>query len=117
MNKKLKLQMVFDARGNGGGNFHRLLPGIIKTALRITPPSCLRSGKRMKENSTKNIKLYNQIKRDQWGEFEYSMPIIARFGTGGGNTPIVLVTDTNEDNNELPRGDRDAESRRSSRQL
>ena len=32
----------------------------------------------------KTIKLYNQIKRDQWGEFEYSMPIIARFGTGGG---------------------------------
>lgn len=65
----------------------------------------------------KTIKLYNQIKRDQWGEFEYSMPIIARFGTGGGNTPIVLVTDSSEDNHELPEGNRDAESRWSSGQL
>ena len=35
-------------------------------------------------------KLYNQVKRDKWRENEYSMPIIARFGTGGGNMPIVL---------------------------
>lgn len=36
--------------------------------------------------------LFNQVKRDQWREDDYSMPIIARFGTGGGNMPIVVET-------------------------
>ena len=35
-------------------------------------------------------KLYNQVKRDQWRSDEYAMPVIARYGTGGGNMPIVL---------------------------
>ena len=38
------------------------------------------------------MKLYNQVKRDQWREDEYSMPLIARIGTGGGNMPIVVET-------------------------
>ena len=37
-------------------------------------------------------KLYNQVKRDKWREDEYSMPVIARYGTGGGNMPIVAVS-------------------------
>lgn len=47
-------------------------------------------------------KLYNQVTRDQWRNDEYAMPVIARYGTGGGNMPIivqrrfsnVIVTDT-----------------------
>ena len=39
------------------------------------------------------MKLYNQVKRDQWREDEYCMPVIARYGTGGNNSPIVLVYD------------------------
>lgn len=35
-------------------------------------------------------KLYNQVKRYQWREDEYAMPVIARFGTGGGNMPVVV---------------------------
>lgn len=35
-------------------------------------------------------KLYNQVKRDQWRNDEYAMPVIARYGTGGGNMPIVI---------------------------
>lgn len=40
-------------------------------------------------------KLYNQYRRDQWTESSYSMPVIARFGTGGGNMPIVLESSQN----------------------
>jgi hypothetical protein len=40
-------------------------------------------------------KLYNQYRRDQWAEMEYSMPVIARYGTGGGNMPIVLESNQN----------------------
>lgn len=40
-------------------------------------------------------KLYNQVKRDQWREDPYSMPVIARYGTGGGNVPIVLESNQN----------------------
>lgn len=36
------------------------------------------------------MKLYNFVKRDQLAESEICMPIIARYGTGGGNIPIVL---------------------------
>ena len=35
-------------------------------------------------------KLYNQVKRDQWREDDVAMPCIARYGTGGGNMPIVI---------------------------
>ena len=42
-------------------------------------------------------KLYNQVKRDQWREDPYSMPVIARYGTGGGNVPIVLESSQNHD--------------------
>ena len=34
--------------------------------------------------------LYNKAKNDQWEESDVVMAIIARFGTGGGNTPIVI---------------------------
>lgn len=37
------------------------------------------------------MKLYNFVKRDQLAESEICMPIIARYGTGGGNTPLVLM--------------------------
>lgn len=40
-------------------------------------------------------KLYNQVKRDQWRSDEYAMPVIARYGTGGGNMPIVLESNQN----------------------
>lgn len=36
------------------------------------------------------MKLYNQVRRYWWREDEYAMPIIARYGTGGGNMPMVL---------------------------
>lgn len=35
-------------------------------------------------------KLFNKAKNDQWEESETCMAIIARFGTGGGNTPVVI---------------------------
>ena len=35
-------------------------------------------------------KLFNQVRRYWYREDEYSMPIIARYGTGGGNMPVVL---------------------------
>ena len=35
-------------------------------------------------------KLYNQVTRSEWRESEIAMPVIARYGTGGGNVPIVL---------------------------
>ena len=40
-------------------------------------------------------RLYNQVKRDQWRQCEYAMPVIARYGTGGGNMPIVLESTQN----------------------
>jgi len=40
-------------------------------------------------------KLYNQVNRDQWAESEIAMPVIARYGTWGGNMPIVLESNQN----------------------
>ena len=40
-------------------------------------------------------KLYNKYRHQRYEEQEYSMPVIARFGTGGGNMPIVL--ESNQD--------------------
>lgn len=37
-------------------------------------------------------KLYNQVTRSEWHESEYAMPVIARYGTGGGNVPIIVQT-------------------------
>lgn len=34
--------------------------------------------------------LYNKAKNDQWEESEVCMAVIARFGTGGNNIPIIL---------------------------
>lgn len=39
--------------------------------------------------------LYNQVRRYWWREDEYAMPIIARYGTGGGNMPIILESNQN----------------------
>ena len=36
--------------------------------------------------------LYNQVKHDQWRADDIAMPVIARFGTGGGNTPLIVET-------------------------
>ena len=41
------------------------------------------------------MKLYNQVRRYWWREDEYAMPIIARYGTGGGNMPIILESNQN----------------------
>lgn len=35
-------------------------------------------------------KLFNQVRRYWWREDEYAMPVIARYGTGGGNMPMVV---------------------------
>ena len=35
-------------------------------------------------------KLYNKYRHQRYEEQEYAMPVIARYGTGGGNMPIVL---------------------------
>ena len=35
-------------------------------------------------------KLYNKYRHGIFEEQEYSMPVISRWGTGGGNMPIVL---------------------------
>lgn len=35
-------------------------------------------------------KFYNKAKNDQWEEQNVAMSVIARFGTGGGNTPVVI---------------------------
>lgn len=36
-------------------------------------------------------KLYNQVTRSELRESEYAMPVIARYGTGGGNMPLVVI--------------------------
>lgn len=36
-------------------------------------------------------RFYNQVRRYWFREDDYSMPVIARFGTGGGNSPIVIT--------------------------
>lgn len=38
----------------------------------------------------KKLTLYNKYRHQTFEEQEYSMPVISRFGTGGGNMPIVL---------------------------
>lgn len=35
------------------------------------------------------MKLYNKSRNDQWNLDDVSMTVTARFGTGGGNIPIV----------------------------
>lgn len=35
-------------------------------------------------------KLYNKARNDQWDPSDVAMTVTARFGTGGGNVPIVL---------------------------
>lgn len=39
--------------------------------------------------------LYNQVRRYWWRKDEYAMPIIARYGTGGGNMPVILESNQN----------------------
>ena len=39
--------------------------------------------------------LYNKARNDQWEESDVCMSIIARFGTGGNNMPIVLESNQN----------------------
>lgn len=39
-------------------------------------------------------KLYNKAKNDLWVEQDVCMSVIARYGTGGGNVPIVVETKT-----------------------
>ena len=41
------------------------------------------------------MKLYNKAKNDIWIESEVCMSVIARYGTGGGNVPIVLESNQN----------------------
>lgn len=45
-------------------------------------------------------KLFNKARNDKWEESEIVMSIIARFGTGGGNVPIVVEDDDEEDENK-----------------
>jgi len=33
--------------------------------------------------------LYNKARNDQWEQADVCMSIIARYGTGGGNIPVV----------------------------
>lgn len=40
-------------------------------------------------------KLYNKAKNDLWAEDDVCMTVIARYGTGGGNVPIVLESNQN----------------------
>jgi len=40
-------------------------------------------------------KLFNKAKNDLWMEQTVCMSIIARYGTGGGNVPIVLESNQN----------------------
>lgn len=40
--------------------------------------------------------LFNKARNDVWEESDVCMSIIARFGTGGGNTPIVLIPTQSE---------------------
>lgn len=42
--------------------------------------------------------LFNKAKNDQWDESEVAMSVIARFGTGGNNMPIVVDDDIPENN-------------------
>lgn len=35
-------------------------------------------------------KLYNKAKNDVWVEQDVCMSVIARYGTGGGNLPIIV---------------------------
>lgn len=36
------------------------------------------------------MRFYNKYRNGIYNEAEYSMPVIAKYGTGGGNTPLVL---------------------------
>ena len=54
-------------------------------------------------------KLYNKAKNDLWVEQNVCMSVIARYGTGGGNVPIVLLKEENE-LNELSERSRMPES-------
>lgn len=46
--------------------------------------------------------LYNKAKNDQWEESEVVMSIIARFGTGGGNIPIVVEDESSSGGSVQP---------------
>ena len=37
-------------------------------------------------------KVYNKVKNDEWAETDVCMAVIARYGTGGGNIPLVVDT-------------------------
>lgn len=39
------------------------------------------------------MRFYNKYRNGIFTEADYSMPIIHKFGTGGGNTPLVLSDD------------------------
>lgn len=65
---------VFDARGNGNGEISPTITGDHQN--RITDYTA--------------IAMYNKAKNDQWEKSDKCMSIIARFGTGGGNTPVVM---------------------------
>ena len=38
------------------------------------------------------MRFYNKYRNGIYTEAEYSMPVIAKYGTGGGNTPLVMAT-------------------------
>lgn len=57
--------------------YHQPLQETIKTGLLTIRQSFMRT-------------LYNKAKNDRWEESEVVMAIIARFGTGGGNIPILV---------------------------
>lgn len=36
-------------------------------------------------------KVFNKVRNDQWAETDICMAVIARYGTGGGNIPLVMT--------------------------
>ena len=52
---------------------------------------------------TTRRRVFNKAKNDIWVETDVCMSIIARFGTGGGNTPIIICP-VNSVRNELKEG-------------
>ena len=41
------------------------------------------------------MKLYNKARNDQWELSDVCMTVMARYGTGGGNVPLVLESNQN----------------------
>ena len=55
--------------------------------------------------------LYNKAKNDRWEKADVCMAIISRFGTGGGNVPIILTTDEPDDFDEVEKNSSENKSR------